>query len=411
MAHLLLLTERFPPDIGGVARSAGRIAIALSQLELPQFDSEFGQARSPLRVTVLTWSRYLSPGELAPPENWETSQVTVYRLGLYRHWDMTLPQTLNVLDGLFKSPNPPTLIWGHYLFPAGFMAAYYGKLRGLPSVVSARGNDIDRAMFPPGDFARLQWTLAHASAITAVSQDMVRKINILSGCQAQLHHNVVDTEIFRVAQSKKESAPLKAQLKAQLGIAPQECVLGFSGELREKKGQQFLLQALVQVQAVRPACLLIIGRLRTESQTLLQTFRSQYPAVAERIIVTDHLATPEQVAEHLQLCDVYLQPSLWEGMPNALLEAMACGCVCIASDAGGIPDVMSTGQQGFILPRSQLHRLGDAVLDVLSLSDAEREQIGANARSHICQHYSLAQEQDFLKHLLSQSCFRAAMNE
>lgn len=407
MPHLVLLTERFPPDIGGVARSAGRIATALAELELRQFNPEFDQPRSQLRVTVLTWSRYLSPGELAPPETWGKSNVTVYRLGLYRHWDMTLPQTLNVLDGMFQSPDPPTLIWGHYLFPSGFATAYFAKLRGLPSVVSARGNDIDRATFPPGDFARLQWTLANASAITAVSQDMVHKINVLSSHQAQLHHNVVDTKIFQVNQSRETSA----QLKAQLGIEPQECVLGFSGELREKKGQQFLLQALLQVQAVRPACLLIIGRLRTESQALLQTFRSQYPFAAERILVTDHLETPEQVAQHLQLCDVYLQPSLWEGMPNALLEAMACGCVCIASDAGGIPEVMNLGQQGFILPRSQLHRLGDAVLDVLSLSATERKQIGLNARSHICQHYSLAQEQDFLKHLLSQSCFTAAMAE
>ncbi|MGP1385775.1 MAG: glycosyltransferase family 4 protein [Thainema sp.] len=407
MAHLLLLTERFPPDIGGVARSAGRIAASLSQLAVPQLQS----SPSSLRVTVLTWSRYLSPGELAPPEVLETSQVTVYRLGLYRHWDMTLPQTLNVLDGLFGAPDPPTLIWGHYLFPAGFVAAYYGKLRGLSSVVSARGNDIDRAMFPPGDFARLQWTLTHASVVTAVSQDMVRKIDILSGCPAQLHHNVVDTQIFQMAPTSDQAVQSRAELKAELGIEPQECVLGFSGELREKKGQQFLLQALLQVQTVQPACLLIIGRLRTESQTLLQTFRSQDPAAAERIIVTDHLEGPEQVAQHLQICDIYLQPSLWEGMPNALLEAMACGCVCIASDAGGIPEVLTSGQQGFILPRSQLHRLGDAVLDVLTLANAEREQIGCNARSHICQHYSLAHERDFLKHLLSQSCFSAAIGE
>ena len=212
MAHLLLLTERFPPDIGGVARSAGRIATALTELESPRVDLDIDPARSHLRVTVLTWSRYLSPGELAPPETWGKSKITIYRLGLYRHWDMTLPQTLNVLDGLFQSPDPPTLIWGHYLFPAGFVAAYFAKLRGLPSVVSARGNDIDRAMFPPGDLARLQWTLANASAITAVSQDMVHKIAILGGYQAQLHHNAVDTEIFQVDQSKEKSAPLKAQL-------------------------------------------------------------------------------------------------------------------------------------------------------------------------------------------------------
>ena len=63
---------------------------------------------------------------------------------------------------------------------------------------------------------------------------------------------------------------------------------------------------------------------------------------------------------HLQLCDVFLQPSLWDGMPNALLEAMAAGCVCIASDAGGIPEIRfhSGSRSASIVPRWQLHPSG-----------------------------------------------------
>ena len=178
-------------------------------------------------------------------------------------------------------------------------------------------------------------------------------------------------------------------------------MLGFSGELREKKGQQFLLEALVTVQAVGPACLVIIGELRADSKKMLQTFRSQHPDAANRIIVTGHLATTTIVTQHLQLCDLYLQPSLWEGLPNALLEAMACGCVCIASDAGGIPEVITSGVNGFLLPRHQLSHLGEAILEVLALPPAARQAVSQAARSHICQHYALPQEQDFLKHLLT----------
>ena len=75
-----------------------------------------------------------------------------------------------------------------------------------------------------------------------------------------------------------------------------------------------------------------------------------------RVLVTGQLATPADVNQHLQLCDVYLQPSLWDGMPNALLEAMAAGCGCIASDAGGIPEIIAPGVDGIVLPRWQLHR-------------------------------------------------------
>ena len=385
MASLLFLAERFPPDIGGVARSAGRIASALATL---------GH-----QVTVITWSRYLEPGELAPPEMLEAGQVTVYRLGLYRHWDMTMPQTLNVLDWLSAPPHQaPQMVWGHYLFPAGFLAVYFAQLKGLPSIVSARGNDIDRVMFPPGDFARLHWTLENASQITAVSQDMVRKVEVLSKRQAKLHRNVVDATCFRPLPDRDA----RSQLKSSLGIFENEVVLGFSGELREKKGQKFLLQALATIHAQRPAWLLIIGELRPESQALLQSFRNDFLEAGARIVVTGHLETSAAVAQHLNLCDLYLQPSLWDGLPNALLEAMACGCICIASDAGGIPEVIESGQQGFLLPRSQLHNLGEAALEVLLLPETEQQRVRDGARSHIQQHYALEHEQQFLKDLLDQ---------
>ncbi|NEP17111.1 MAG: glycosyltransferase family 4 protein [Leptolyngbya sp. SIO4C1] len=383
MASLLLLSERFSPDIGGVARSAKRIAIALTQLNLS--------------VEVITWSRYLAPGELASPEILENGKLRVYRLGLYRHWDMTMPQTLNILKQRCDRAGKYDIVWGHYLFPAGFLAVYFARLHQLPVVVSARGNDIDRLMFPPGDFARLQWTLQQAAAVTAVSQDLMQKIEILSGRSAQLHRNVVDVDVF----SPKAASAEKAALKQALGIQLDEAVLGFSGELREKKGQQFLLQALVRVQQVRPACLLIIGELRAETQTLLQTFRTQHPNAAARLVVTGHLETPEQVAQHLRLCDIYLQPSLWDGLPNALLEAMACGCFCIASDAGGILDVIESGKQGFIIPGGQLHRLGDAVLEGLAVPAVEQQRVKAAARSHICAHYGLEQERAVLTKVLA----------
>jgi glycosyltransferase involved in cell wall biosynthesis len=177
-------------------------------------------------------------------------------------------------------------------------------------------------------------------------------------------------------------------------------VLGFSGELREKKGQQFLLRSLTTVQTQRPACLLIIGEVRPSDQGMLQTFAVQHPEAAQRIVITGHLASPDQVAQHLQLCDVYLQPSLWEGMPNALLEAMACGICCIASDAGGIPEVIQSGVNGFLLPRSQLHRLGEAVLEYLALPQTERQQISKVAQARVQSHFSLAQEKHQLEQIL-----------
>jgi L-malate glycosyltransferase len=379
MQRLLLITERFAPDLGGLASSATRLVSTLCELDI--------------EVDVVTWSRYLQPGEVLPPEKVD-AKYRVYRIGLYRHWDMTMPHTLNVLDWLQDSREYDA-VWGHYLFPSGFLATWFAGLKNLPCTVSARGNDVDRAMFPPGDFARLQWTLQHADVITAVSADMCGKIQLLSGRDDVLVlKNAVNTDIFCLSNSGAIS-------REDLGIAPDEVVLGFCGELREKKGQQFLLSALTTVRRQRPACLLIIGEVRASQESVLQVYQSQHPENATRIIVTGHLSDSALVAEYLRLCDVYLQPSLWEGMPNALLEAMACGCCCIASDAGGIPEVILHGENGFILPRSQLHKLGEAVLECLSMPVAVKNAIVQAASDRILNEYSLAQEQQLLQTLLS----------
>ncbi|MBD2387325.1 glycosyltransferase family 4 protein [Cylindrospermum sp. FACHB-282] len=373
---LLFITERFAPDLGGLARSATRLVNTLCQLGID--------------VDVVTWSRYLQPGEVSPPETIGVNS-RVYRIGLYRHWDLTMPHTLNVLDWLHQT-HTYDAVWGHYLFPSGFLATWFTGLKGLVSTVSARGNDIDREMFPPGDFARLQWTLQHANLITAVSADMSGKIRLLSGRDDVLVlRNTVDTEIFCPWNPSPQGRRGEISKEA-LGIAADEVILGFCGELREKKGQQFLLNALTTVRSQRPACLLIIGEVRASQESVLQFYTNQQPENARRIIVTGHLSNPRAIAEHLRLCDIYLQPSLWEGMPNGLLEAMACGCCCIGSDAGGIPEVMFHGENGFILPRSHLHKLGEAVLECLAMSADEKSQIKQAASDRILTNYSLTQE-------------------
>lgn len=387
MRRFLFITERFPPDMGGVASSAGRLAEALCQLGI--------------EVDVLTWSRFLRSGEVSPPEPTVAKplRTQVYRVGLYRHWDMTLPHTLNLMDWLHRV-HPYSGVWGHYLFPSGFLATWFAEMQAVPSLVSVRGNDLDRAIFPPGDFARLQWTLDRATLITAVSQNMAHKVQVLNQRKRDVVvlPNAVNHRIFALTDTSPQQ---NASLREALGIRAEEVVLGFSGELREKKGQQFLLQALERVQSQLPACLLIIGEVRPSEQVLLQNFSAHHPEAGSRIIITGHLSNPEQVACHLRLCDVYLQPSLWEGMPNALLEAMACGCSCIASDAGGIPEVITQGKTGFLLPRSQLHRLGEAVLEYLALPVADRMAIGHAANAWVRLHHSPQQEQQQLQQLLT----------
>jgi glycosyltransferase involved in cell wall biosynthesis len=377
MTRILFLTERHAPDAGGVSASATRIARSLAALGA--------------EVDVVSWTRSIEAGQVVR----EPGSPTVYRIGRFREWDTTMPHTLNLLDWLL-SMAPYQLVWGHYLSLAGFLAVWFGRLNAVPSVVSIRGNDLDRDVFPPGDFARLQWTLAQATGITAVTLDLARKARALSGRDDVVHlRNVVDTGQFFPSAEAGEA------VRARLGIGADEAVLGFCGELREKKGLAHLMDALVAVRRVRPARLLLIGEVRPSERPRLLQWIGPGGIEEPGILITGQLSTPEAVNAHLQVCDVYLQPSLWDGMPNALLEAMAAGCGCISSDAGGIPEIITPGVDGIILPRWQLHRLGEAALEWLQADPQHRDRVRRAARARMVAEFSPEVERRALQALLA----------
>jgi glycosyltransferase involved in cell wall biosynthesis len=361
--------------LGGVSTSAGRISRALAGLGAD--------------IDVIAWSRTLEAGLVVP----EDGNPSVYRMGRFREWDSTMPHTLNLFDWLL-SKHRYDAIWGHYLAPAGFLAVWFGRLKNIPSMVSVRGNDLDREMYPPGDFARLCWTLEQAKCISAVTEDLARKVAALSGRNDVVClKNAVDSAIFA-------PGAVSGALRERLGIRPDEVVLGFAGELREKKGQQFLLEALRKVRERRPACLLVIGEIRPSELPRLMQWTGPGSLGDQRILVTGQLATPGDVNTHLHLCDIYLQPSLWDGMPNALLEAMAAGCLVIGSDAGGIPEIITDGVNGVIIPRWQLNRLGDVVLESLARSDDERMRLRHAALERVVRDFGFDQERRQLQQIL-----------
>ena len=240
-----MIAERFPPDLGGVARSASRTAHAISRLGWT--------------VHVLAWTKSLPPGEVQTVESGgadETeSTVTVHRLGLFSNWDYSMQHTTNVLEWLHQEFGY-SAIWGHYVYPAGYMAVVFAETMGIPSTVSARGNDIDRLMFPPGDFGRLLWTLQRATVVSCVSEDLGRKVRILLGREIDIAvlPNVVETEIFRPAEGPDAETENRS-LRKQLGISEHDTVLGFCGELRHKKGLPFIVAAFVEVHQDRPVWL------------------------------------------------------------------------------------------------------------------------------------------------------------
>ena len=99
-------------------------------------------------------------------------------------------------------------------------------------------------------------------------------------------------------------------------------------------------------------------------------------------------------------------PSLWEGLPNAVLEALACGLPAVVSHAANIDGIVTEGA-GFEVPTFAHDALAEALARITALSDGERRAMGERGRAHIADNFSaprvLAEMVDLYDHLLRDS--------
>jgi glycosyltransferase involved in cell wall biosynthesis len=302
---------------------------------------------------------------------------------------------------------PFDLLQGYFLPQAGFVTVYAGKYLKLPSVVSIRGNDIERAAFDPSRFSHVMYALQHADAVTTNASELARKANAFVEREIVLIPNGIDTERFKPMVRNEALAEAlglfsRVTLSAAKGLNHQDSsvaantlpqsdttIMGFVGELREKKGLRVLLNGYAQVDKQHPTTLLIVGEIRAgEDRQTFDEFRSANPN--SRIIVTGYVAH-EDLPAYYALMDVFVHPSLRDGMPNAVLEAMACGKAVIATAVGGMTDVIQNGVDGILIPAHEAGFLGAVIAGVLDQPE-KREQLGRSARETVLRRFTLEKE-------------------
>jgi glycosyltransferase involved in cell wall biosynthesis len=358
--RIALLSEKYPPDPGGLAVSAQRLAqLLLSAGHQVQVFAPHDTPESP----------QLSIGN-----------VSVQRLGVLRRTDDTLAEWFNTLINRHRQ-QPFDVLHAYYVTQLAFVGVYAGRTLGLPTIVSARGNDLDRAVFDPAKTAQVLSALQQADAITANSRDLVRKALALAPTRSiHLIPNGVDAKHFR-------STPRDEQLARSLGLEGRS-VIGFVGEARSKKGLASLLIAYRAMAQQRPAVLLLVGGVRRDGKELLKVFQKQQPDLP--IVVVPYIAS-EALPAHYNLIDVLVLPSLRDGLPNALLEGMACERAVVATTAGGIPDAIIDGENGRLVAPGDTSALAAAIIDLID--DVElRKRLGQAARVTVLRDFTLEQE-------------------
>lgn len=162
--------------------------------------------------------------------------------------------------------------------------------------------------------------------------------------------------------------------------APREPVILHVGHLAFAKGQHVLVEAFAQVAARHPTWRLRLVGPAVESREL-DILREQIArsGVCERI---DLAGSRSDVNELMRAAAIYVQPSLEEALGLALQEALAAGCPCIGSDAGGIPELLADGDNGLLVPRGDAAALARA-LDRLMSDAVLRAKLSERARPSI----------------------------
>jgi glycosyltransferase involved in cell wall biosynthesis len=374
---IALLSEKYTPDIGGLAISTGRLGHLLAS------------AGHEVRVFAPSSNLPASEKRTLP-----SNGVSVTRFGRHKRMDDTLVDWFELLVEEHQH-EPFDLIQAYFLPQAGFVAAYAGKYLKIPSVVSIRGNDIERAAFDPERFSHVMYTLQNASAVTTNANILAGKAKAFYKREIVLIPNGIDTELFRPMERNEalaealflESNSLlfdSAQRAARL-----QSVIGFVGELREKKGLQTLLRAYAQINKSQPTTLLIVGEVRQgEDKKLFDELKELIPN--SDIIVTGYVSHKDLPA-YYSLIDVFVHPSLRDGLPNAVLEAMACGKTVIATPVGGILDVIEDGINGILVKVNDVDELAQKIVGALSQPE-KREAIGRSARETTLQGFTFENE-------------------
>lgn len=364
---IAVVSERAPGEPGGLAVAAERIAKQT--------------ASSGARVHLISWSKQAAPGARRVTEH---GSITLHHVG-------RLPDRTDALQALTDhlsdviADHSVQLVHAINAVYAGYAGVVAASLAGIPSIVSARGNDLDRGLFRSDQLPFVSHALTRASLVTGVSRALSARAGRLFSREVHYVPNSVDATAFRPETADNS-------LRASLGLGQDRC-LGFVGELREKKGMRFLLPAFAELARARPLRLLLIGGVRSECQAALEEFRRSMPAAAERLVELSYERNAARLSRLLALCDVVVFPSLYEGMPNALLETMAAARPVLATDVGGHRDLIAHGETGALLSTRDLDRLPEAIAEMLDLEDAERAAMGSRARDYVIAQHAPDAEQ------------------
>jgi glycosyltransferase involved in cell wall biosynthesis len=258
-----------------------------------------------------------------------------------------------------------------------FVGAVAAVRSGLPLVLSFRGADLDLRVFGP-HLAHTQAAVRAADACVCVNssaRNVLRRLFDPRG-PVLVARNHVDPGAF---DQEAPTPPLPAG----------RLVVGCAGEFRRIMGLDFLLRAFDELAARRDVSLLLVGPLRPMEAMYYSALLDglEHSRHVQRVGSVPHA----HMLSYMQACDLMVFPSITDGSPNKVLEAMLAGRAVVASDVGGIAEMIRDGADGLLVPPRDAGRLASAVESLLD-DPLRRQALGESARARVLSEFTPTHE-------------------
>ncbi len=316
-------------------------------------------------------ARHRNPHHPTLPLRYEVDGIPVQILrGLVgpRRWGIGTLLPLQLYGALQReiAAFKPDVVHAHGLLPSGLLA----KCTGRRYIITAHGSETYRLPWMRSGLERLsRKVVGDAAAVVAVSQFVGSHLRRLGRERVDVIYNGADRRLF--------TSEDRAQAREALGIDRSRRVVAFTGHLRADKGIIDLINATSGL-TLRPK-LLVAGdgpgrRYIVERAQHLNIDVAWFGFVSQ-----------ERVAQILKACDCFALPSYAEGLPTAVCEALNCGRAVVASNVGGIPEIVRHGENGYVHEAGDVDALRDALNCILS-DDVLRSRFERNAETFAREH-------------------------
>ncbi|MDP8263815.1 MAG: glycosyltransferase family 4 protein [Candidatus Ancaeobacter aquaticus] len=266
---------------------------------------------------------------------------------------------------------------------AGILGRFAAKLAGIPIIIHTPHGHIFYGYFS----AFITNIFIIFERITALFTDKIITLTH-RGTEEHVMMNIAPADKFVTIYSginiRKDPFSIDINKKKQeLNIAKETLVIGNIARLADIKGQKYLIEAMPEICSKVPNCCLILVGDGPAKNELLQVVHNL--DIVNKVLF---LGLRTDIAELISIMDIFILPSLNEGMGKVLLQSQHLGKPIIATDVGGVREIVTNGVNGFLVTSRDSGSIAQRSIELLK-SDAMRTKMGDAGRANVGERFSI----------------------